>query len=268
VCNKVLDSAAQSHDAAMLLQAADLAEALSLQGVGLERRTLWALAHGLGRHGLVDRALPLADQWLGLQAEVLEDDEAAHQAPLQLLTHLMECAARADEPETVLQVLARLARVGLAPTAPSVTSLLQSFMRLGQVDAAHSVVEWMRRNAMAPSAYTYTALLTLPPAAGIAHARTVLLKVRGQPTDALVLTHKTAASCRPRIYCFRRVSTSVRRHKQHCRRCEQRACSPRLICTRPSSTCVVGRTTCTLRALRGRTWRRLGWSQTSCCSPP
>ena len=35
-------------------------------------------------------------------------------------------------------------------------------MRLGQVETAHSVVEWMRRSGVPPNVITYTALLTLP----------------------------------------------------------------------------------------------------------
>ena len=46
---------------------------------------------------------------------------------------------------TLLQVLARMARIGVTPLPQSLTTLLQCFMRLGQVDTAHSVLDWMRR---------------------------------------------------------------------------------------------------------------------------
>jgi pentatricopeptide repeat protein len=179
VCNKVLHSAAQSRDAALVSKAADLADALALHSVGVEGRTLRALAGALGRQGAVGRALPLLDRWLAGQAEALEDDEAAAQEPLHLLTALVEAAARAEDAPSVLATLARFAAVGLNPSTPSMTSLLQCFMRLGHVDTAHAMVAWMRRNGLRPSAFTYTALLALPRDGGSpAAAKAVLAKVR------------------------------------------------------------------------------------------
>lgn len=132
MCNKVLDSAAQAEEGELVAKAADLAAALMMQSVVLEGRTLQALVHGLGRRGLVERALPLLDRWLVQQNGALEGDDAADQA-LQLMTHLLEAASRVDDADAVLQVLARMAQVGLTPTVATMTSLLQCFMRLGQV---------------------------------------------------------------------------------------------------------------------------------------
>lgn len=38
-----------------------------------------------------------------------------------------------------------MARIGVTPSPQSLTTLLQCFMRLGQVQVAHQVVDWMRR---------------------------------------------------------------------------------------------------------------------------
>lgn len=47
-----------------------------------------------------------------------------------------------------------------------------------QVDTAHAMVQWMRRGGLQPSAYTYSALMTLPRGGGgPAEAREVLAKV-------------------------------------------------------------------------------------------
>ena len=42
------------------------------------------------------------------------------------------------------------------------TGLLRCFMRLGHVDTAHGMLEWMRRSGLQPNVVTYAALLTLP----------------------------------------------------------------------------------------------------------
>lgn len=64
---------------------------------------------------------------------------------LQVMTLLMDTATRAENTQMVLQVLARMARIGVTPLPQSLTTLLQCFMRLGQVDTAHRVLDWMRR---------------------------------------------------------------------------------------------------------------------------
>lgn len=88
-------------------KAAELADALALQGVGLEPRTLQTLLSRLARQGLVQEALPLLDMWLQQQEEVLAEEDGDVTVPLQVLTGLVEAAAKAESPHLVLQMLAR-----------------------------------------------------------------------------------------------------------------------------------------------------------------
>ena len=162
VCNKVLDSAAQTHDSDLVARAAELAGALQLEGVGVEPRTAQALIHGLAKVGMVDRGIPLLDGWLTANSSILDDDSAAQEGPHSVMTTLLEAAAQADDPDSVTQVLLRMARLGLSPAPHTMTTLLQCFTRLGNLNTAHSMLQWMRRSGMEPNAYSYAALMTLP----------------------------------------------------------------------------------------------------------
>ncbi len=65
------------------------------------------------------------------------------------MTQLIDIAVRSESGEGVLhllvKVLARMAKIGVTPTPQSLTTLLQCFMRLGHVNVAHGVLDWMRR---------------------------------------------------------------------------------------------------------------------------
>jgi hypothetical protein len=164
VCAKVLAAAARSPDAELILRAAGLAEALALQDVAVEPAAVAGLAEGLARVGAADRALPLIDSWLARNLEALEDDAAAEGAPLALLTRALVSAASSGDADAALQVLARMARCGLAPPLPALTPLVQLFARAGDFATARAVVAWMRRSGLAPSSHTYTALFAAPAA--------------------------------------------------------------------------------------------------------
>lgn len=162
VCNKVLDSAAHTKDSDLVVRAADLAGALQLEGIGVEPRTAQALIYGLASAGMVDRGIQLLDGWLSANAAVLEDDEAAQEGPYSVMTTLLEAAAQADDPDSINQVLLRMARVGFSPAPHTMTSLIQCFARLGSLGTAHDMLQWMRRSGMEPTAYSYAALMTIP----------------------------------------------------------------------------------------------------------
>jgi hypothetical protein len=172
VVNKVLDSSAQRPELAG--RAAALAAAATAQGVTLEPRTLQSLLLGLAQRGDVDAALPLLDAWLASQDEALADDDLASKGPLRTLSSLLDSAARADDPATALQILARMARAGLAPRPRSVAALLRAFMRLGDAKTATAMLEWMRRSGDPPTIMAYTALLT-PPVSSVSTAEPLAL---------------------------------------------------------------------------------------------
>jgi hypothetical protein len=164
VCAKVLAAAARSPDAEIVLRASGLAEALALQDVAVEPAVVAGLAEGLARVGAADRALPLIDSWLARNLEVLGDDDAAEGAPLALLTRALASAASSGDADAALQVLARMARCGLAPPLPALTPLVQLFARAGDFATARAVVAWMLRSGLTPSSHTYTALFAAPAA--------------------------------------------------------------------------------------------------------
>eukprot|EP00887_Chlorella_sp_A99_P002799 scaffold6.g2799.t1 len=183
VCNKVISACAQ-QEPELVAKAAELADALVLQGVPLEERTLHTLVAGLARQGAVAHALPLLDVWLLQQAEELEDDASAEGA-MRLLTALLDAAAHGESTQLVLQVLTRMAGVGLMPTTQSMTSLLQCFGRLGQHEVSLKLLDWMKRGGMQPGVFAYTALLTMPQhlseagaAALLGHAQTAYSRMR------------------------------------------------------------------------------------------
>ena len=80
------------------------------------------LITGLAKAQSLEAVLPVLDAWLVQQVEELEgggddgDDEEATQAPLQVMTLLMDTAARAEHTQLVLQVLSRMARIGVTPS--------------------------------------------------------------------------------------------------------------------------------------------------------
>ncbi|PRW55912.1 hypothetical protein C2E21_5247 [Chlorella sorokiniana] len=159
VCASLLRKAVQ--DPGLAEKAAEIAEALMLQGTRLEASTMRAIVDSLAKADALPEALPMVDAWLQQQEEALQDD-ANTRVPLQLLTTLMDTAARTENTHVILQVLTRMARIGVLPSPQSLTTLLQCFMRLGQVQVAHQVLDWMRRNNLEPNIYSYTALLALP----------------------------------------------------------------------------------------------------------
>ena len=75
------------------------------------------LVNGLAKAQSLETVLPVLDAWLAQQVDDLEGggDEAT-QAPLQVMTLLVDAAARADHTQLVLQVLARMARIGVTPS--------------------------------------------------------------------------------------------------------------------------------------------------------
>ena len=163
VCNKVLHSAAQTRDVDLIARAADLASSLQLQGVAIEQRTAITLIHGLAHTGQVDRGIQLLDSWLVANTDVLEEeDEGAQEGPHAVMTALLEAAAHTDDPDTIQQVLLRMAKVGYTPNTHTMTSLIQCFARLGHLNTANSMVQWMRRSEMEINAFHYAALMTLP----------------------------------------------------------------------------------------------------------
>ncbi|KAL4457439.1 hypothetical protein ABPG75_012304 [Micractinium tetrahymenae] len=159
VCNGLLMKAAEDHSQAG--KAAEVAESLLQEGTPLEAHTLKALINSLARADELQAALPVLDAWLQQQEEALAEDSNTH-GPLQVMSLLMDTATRAENTQMVLQVLARMARIGVTPSPQSLTTLLQCFMRLGQVQVAHTVLDWMRRNNLEPNVYNYTALLAMP----------------------------------------------------------------------------------------------------------
>ncbi|KAL4534481.1 hypothetical protein Ndes2526A_g05377 [Nannochloris sp. 'desiccata'] len=162
VCNKVLDSVSNVEDPDLVVRAADLAGALQLEGVGIEPRTAQSLINGLAHAGMVDKGIELLDRWMNANIDILEDDESAQDGPAHVLATLLEAAARADDTDTITQVLLRMARVGLSPAPHSMTTLLQCFTRLGNITTAHSMLQWMRRSGIEPQAAHYAALMTVP----------------------------------------------------------------------------------------------------------
>lgn len=176
VCNKVLDSAAQTREPDLVLRAADLAGALQLEGVAVEARTAQSLVGALAASGAVDRGIQLLDGWLASNADLLEDDAAAEGGPLGVATALLEAAARADDPDAVSQVLLRMARTGLSPPLHTMTAIIQCYARLGHIDTAHAILGWMRRAEMEVTAHAYAALMTLPLSLSPALGRSFMAK--------------------------------------------------------------------------------------------
>ncbi|KFM28049.1 Solute carrier family 25 member 44 [Auxenochlorella protothecoides] len=141
VCNKVLDSAAQ--EAQLTGRAAELADALLLQGIPLEAKTLRSLVMGLAGTGRLEDALPFLDRWLAAEeaergragpqgAAAPDDDERGDggSAPLaapsprhvhRTLSWLLEIAARRGSTPGIVAVLSRAARVQVVPSVQSVT---------------------------------------------------------------------------------------------------------------------------------------------------
>lgn len=56
----------------------------------------------------------MLDAWLQQQQEALAED-AATLAPLHVMTQLIDAAARSDDTHLLLQVLMRMARIGVTP---------------------------------------------------------------------------------------------------------------------------------------------------------
>lgn len=61
-----------------------------------------------------------------------------------------------------MMVLSRMARIGLSPSPRTLVSLIQCFMRLGQVKTADGIFQWMVKNDIKVTCSTYAALLTIP----------------------------------------------------------------------------------------------------------
>jgi hypothetical protein len=76
---------------------------------------------GLARADALPEALPVLDAWLQQQEEALADDAAAA-APLAVLSQLLDAAARGEQTQLMLHVLARMARIGVTPS-PQVSAL-------------------------------------------------------------------------------------------------------------------------------------------------
>ncbi|KAL4857841.1 Pentatricopeptide repeat-containing protein [Chlorella vulgaris] len=176
VCASVLTKAVE-QDASLAGKAAELAELLLQSGVPLDAHTVKALFAAMAKADLLGGSLPVLDAWLQQQQEALAED-AATQAPLHVMTQLMDAAARSDDTHLLLQVLMRMARIGVTPQPQSLTTLLQCFMRLGQVTVAHDVLDWMRRNNLGLNVYSYTALLALTRGTDEAAATTLLQQAR------------------------------------------------------------------------------------------
>lgn len=165
VCNKVLTSAAQTQNATLVSKAIDIAEALQLQGISIAPRTATVLLSSLGSLGTFQRGIPFLDRWI-LESKVNGDATEEAEPPadvVHVLSAALEAAAACDEPAAVVDVLSRMAHAGISPkSTPTMTSVIQCFMRLGQIDAAHGIVAWMHRSGLCPTSHNYVALMTLP----------------------------------------------------------------------------------------------------------
>ena len=174
VCNKVLDSAAHVKDAEFIHRAADLATALQYQGITLEPRTVQSITQSLTATANIIKAIELLDSWLSANQEAIQEEAEKEEEELeelanaesdgayQVITSLLEAAAKADDPDAINQILLRMVKVGYSPSAHTMTALLQCFTRLGHLNTAHSMLQWMRRSNKDISAYHYAALMTLP----------------------------------------------------------------------------------------------------------
>jgi len=188
VCNKVLHSASTTKDPSTVLKAVDLADHLRLQGSVVTPRTQEVLVLALANTGQVERGLKFMDDWMAANIALLEDDNASHDAPHTMLSALLEAAAVDDDSDAILEVLGRMARVGLSPSRRTMVSLLQCFMRLGNVQVAYGMLQWMRRSGFDVDVYAYTALMTVPMhVRGGASAAPLLRKV-GLGIEALLAT--------------------------------------------------------------------------------
>jgi pentatricopeptide repeat protein len=141
-------------------KAADLAVAIQSHRLTISESIATKLVDSLAAVGQLDRALQFVDSWLAANTDQLETEEA--KGPHKVLTTLLEVSARGDDPDMLLQVLVRMARVGLAPAPESIASLQQLFCRLGQFDTAIALLDWMRRSDMEPTGRHYVSCM--PPA--------------------------------------------------------------------------------------------------------
>ncbi|KAL6768679.1 hypothetical protein ACKKBF_B15760 [Auxenochlorella protothecoides x Auxenochlorella symbiontica] len=182
VCNKVLDSAAQ--EAQLTGRAAELADALLLQGIPLEAKTLRSLVMGLAGTGRLEDALPFLDRWLAAEeaergragpqgAAAPDDDERGDggSAPLaapsprhvhRTLSWLLEIAARRGSTPGIVAVLSRAARVQVVPSVQSVTEVLAACGRAREGAKARAILGWMRRHGLAAGPAQHAAALAQP----------------------------------------------------------------------------------------------------------
>ena len=97
-----------------------------------------ALIRSLIRCGAFDHAIQLLDSWLAANADIIQgDDDQAQEGPHQVMTMMLEAAARGDDPEALTQILLRMAKVGYSPKMKTMTLLLQCFTRMGHLNTAH-----------------------------------------------------------------------------------------------------------------------------------